>query len=60
MTTISIHADELRPGDLLDYGGRRHRITDVIRRAGSSWPFAVDGSGWAIALGRGPVNVWRG
>ena len=59
-TTISIHADQLRPGDLLDYGGRPHRITDVIRRAGSSWPIAVDGTGWAIALGQSPLSVWRG
>jgi hypothetical protein len=58
-TTISIHADEVRPGDLLNYGGRPHRITDVIRRSGSSWPIAVDGTGWAIALGHGPLSVWR-
>ena len=57
--TISIHADELRPGDLLDYDGRPHRITDVVRRPGSSWPFAVDGTGWAIALGNRPLRVWR-
>jgi hypothetical protein len=59
-TTISIHADELRPGDLLDYGGRPHRITDVIRRTGFSWPIAVDGTGWAMALGERPLSVWRG
>ncbi len=59
-TTISIHADELRAGDLVNYDGRPHRITDVIRRPGSSWPIAVDGTGWAIALGNGPVSVWRG
>jgi len=58
--TISIRADELRPGDLLDYGGQPHRITNVVRRSGSSWPIAVDGTGWAIALGRGSVSVWRG
>jgi hypothetical protein len=59
-TTISIHADDLRPGDLLDYRGQPHRITDVLRRAGWSWPIAVDGTGWAIALGNGPLSVWRG
>jgi hypothetical protein len=58
--TISIRAHELLPGDLLDYAGRPHRITDVIRRAGSSWPIAVDGTGWAIALGHSPLNVLRG
>jgi hypothetical protein len=59
-TTISIHADELRPGDLVDYGGHPHRITAVLRRAGWSWPIAVDGTGWAIALGSRPLNVRRG
>jgi hypothetical protein len=59
-TTISVHADELRPGDLLEYGGRPHRITDVVRRAGWSWPIAVDGTGWAIALDHRPVSVLRG
>ena len=57
--TINIHANELRPGDLVDHGGRWHRITDVVRRAGWSWPIAVDGTGWAIALGDSPVSVAR-
>jgi hypothetical protein len=57
--TISINADELRPGDVVDHGGRRHRITQVVRGIGASWPVAVDGTGWAIALGRQPVAVWR-
>lgn len=59
-TTISVHADELRPGDLLHHGGRRHRITGVVRNPGGSWPIAVDGTGWAIALGDRPIKVWRG
>ena len=58
--TRSIHANELRPGDLLDYDGRPHRITGILRRPGSSWPIAVDGTGWAIALGNGPFSVRRG
>jgi len=58
--TLSIRADELRPGDVLAYGGTWHRITDVIRRAGGSWPIAVDGTGWGIALGDRPVSVCRG
>jgi hypothetical protein len=58
-TNTSIHADELRPGDLLEYDGQAHRITEVRRCAGSSWPVASDGTGWAIALGRKPVRVWR-
>ena len=59
-TTISVHADELRPGDVLDYGGQTHRITDVVLRSGWSWPIAVDGTGWAIALDRRLVTVARG
>ena len=58
--TISVHADELQPGDVLEYCGRMHRITNVIRRAGWSWPIAADGTGWAIALGPTPVSVLRG
>ena len=57
--TISVRADELRAGDLLDHGGRPHRITDVVRGAGWSWPIAVDGTGWAIALDHHPVRVRR-
>jgi hypothetical protein len=57
--TISVHADDLRPGDLINYGGRPHRITDILRRAGWAWPIAVDGTGWAIALDHRPVYVWR-
>ena len=58
--TRSIHANQLRPGDVLDYGGRPHRITDIRRGPGSSWPIAVDGTGWAIALGTGPLSVRLG
>jgi hypothetical protein len=59
-TTINVHADELRPGDVLDDGGQAHRITDVVRRAGWSWPIAVDGTGWAIALDHRLVTISRG
>ena len=58
--TISITANQLRAGDVVDYGGRWHRVSDVVRRAGGSWPIAVDGTGWAIALGNRPVTVKRG
>ena len=30
--TLSISANQLRTGDVVDYGGRWHRITDVVRR----------------------------
>ena len=59
-TTISVHADELRPGDVLDYCGHAHRIVDVVRQPGWSWPIAVDGTGWAIALTSRLVTVFRG
>ena len=58
-TNISIHADELRAGDLLEYGSRSRRIIAVWRGAGSAWPVAVDGTGWAIALSDRPLRVWR-
>ena len=56
-TTISVHAHELRPGDVLDYGGHAHRITDVVQHPGWSWPIALDGTGWAIALTSRLVTV---
>jgi hypothetical protein len=57
MTTI--HADELRPGDLIAYGGQNHVITHVERGDGWAWPVAVDGTGWAIALGHQLIDVQR-
>ena len=59
MTTISVNANQLRPGDFVEYGGRQHRITDVLHRAGFSWPVAVDGTGWAMALDQRPITVRR-
>ena len=58
--TIRVHADEIRPGDVIRYRGRSHRITRVIRRAGWAWPIAADGSGWAIALDHHVVRISRG
>jgi hypothetical protein len=57
--TISVHADELRPGDVVDYHGRSHRITGVSRCAGWAWPIAIDGTGWAIALDHSLVRITR-
>jgi hypothetical protein len=54
-----IHADELHPGDTVVWEGRYHTITYVDRRDGWAWPIAVDGTGWAIALGHQPVHVNR-
>ena len=58
--SVSISANQLRAGDVVAYGGRRHHVTDVVRRIGGSWPIAVDGTGWGMALGDRPVTVWRG
>ncbi|HWM18368.1 MAG TPA: hypothetical protein VNO51_01680 [Ilumatobacteraceae bacterium] len=52
-----IFADELQPGDVVEYAGRLHTVSHVERRAGWSWPIAADGTGWAIALGHNLVNV---
>jgi hypothetical protein len=57
MTTI--HADELQPGDILEYDGRRHRATHVDRRDGWAWPVAFDGEGWAMAVGHRLIAVHR-
>jgi hypothetical protein len=56
---ITIFADELRPGDVVDYHGRPHRVACIDRRDGWAWPVAFDGTGWAIALGRELVLVTR-
>jgi hypothetical protein len=54
-----IHADELRPGDVVEYDGRRHAVCRVDRRPGWAWPIAVDDTGWAMALDHHLVDVVR-
>ncbi len=56
---IEIHADELRAGDVIEYGGQAHRVTHVVRGPGWAWPVAADDNGWAIALDHHMVAVWR-
>jgi transposase len=56
---IIIQADQVRPGDIVEYHGERHLVCDVQRRHGAAWAIACDGSGWAIALGRQPLRVRR-
>jgi hypothetical protein len=56
---ITIHADEVRPGDVIEDHGAAHRITHVARRDGWAWPVASDDTGWAIALGHRLVAVDR-
>ena len=50
-------ADALRAGDVVEYQGELHRIVRVLLDAGWAWPVAVAEGGWAIALGRTPINV---
>ena len=48
----AIHADELRPGDAVDYHGQRRVVCRIHRTDRAAWPVASDDTGWAIALGR--------
>ncbi len=57
MTTI--HASELRPGDIVMYHGESHRVAAVERHAGWAWPVAFDATGWAMALGDDTLVVDR-
>jgi hypothetical protein len=54
-----IFADELQPGDVVEYAGRFHTVSHIARQAGWSWPIAADDTGWAMALGHHPINVLR-
>ena len=56
---MRVHADEIRPGDVIRYQGHRHRIAGVSRRPGWAWSIAIDADGWAIALDDRVVSVWR-
>ena len=56
---ITIYADDLQAGDVVDYLGQRHQVTHVDRRDGWAWPVAFDDTGWAMALGHEPVVVHR-
>jgi hypothetical protein len=55
----TIFADELQPGDVIEYAGQLHTVRQVDRRAGWSWPIAVDDTGWAMALGHDLIDVLR-
>ncbi len=57
MTTI--RGIELQPGDVVVYGEHHRRITRIDRNAGWSWPVALDGNGWAMALPHGLISVHR-
>jgi len=56
---MMIVADELRPGDVVDYHGCLHQVVHVDRRDGWAWPVACDATGWAMAVGAELVVVDR-
>jgi hypothetical protein len=55
----AIHADELRPGDVVDYHGVHRVVCRIHRSQGAAWAVASDDTGWAIALGRELLLVQR-
>ena len=54
---VIIQADQIRPGDIVEYHGVRHLVSEVRRSRGSAWAIACDATGWAIALGTQPLIV---
>ena len=54
-----IAAEQLRAGDIVEYGGVLHLVAEIRRPCGAAWPLAVDHDGWAIALGAQPLLVER-
>lgn len=56
---VTIHADDLHPGDVIDYCGHLHRVTKVDRGEGWSWPVASDDEGWAMALSHDLIVLHR-
>ena len=56
---MTIHADEIRVGDVVVYDGQPHLIARIDRHAGWAWPVAVDGTGWGFALAHRPVDIER-
>jgi hypothetical protein len=54
-----IEAEQVRTGDIVEYGGEHHLVTEVRRPSGALWPVACDGAGWAIALGHQQLVVQR-
>ena len=55
----AIYADDLQPGDVVEYQGHAHQVTHIDRRAGWAWAIAFDDDGWAMALGHDLVAVHR-
>lgn len=60
MRRTTIPSLDVEVGDVIDDGGRPHRVTHVDRHGGWAWPIAFDDDGWAMALGPVLVEVRRG
>jgi hypothetical protein len=54
-----IAAEQLKAGDIVEYGGARHLVAEIRRPCGAAWSVAVDHDGWAIALGSQPLHIER-
>jgi hypothetical protein len=54
-----IAAEQLRAGDIVEYGGTRQLVAEIRRPCRAAWPVAVDRDDWAIALGSQLLRVER-
>ena len=54
---VIIPADQVRPGDIVEYHGVRHLVSEVRRVAAPPGRWRCDATGWAIALGTQPLIV---
>jgi hypothetical protein len=54
-----IAAEQLRAGDIVEYGGAPHLIAEIRRPCRAARPMAVDRHAWAIALGSQLLRVER-
>jgi hypothetical protein len=54
-----IEAEQVLAGDIVEYDGVCHLVTEVRRPTGALWPVACDADGWAIALGHQRIAVQR-
>lgn len=56
---VTIHTEELKPGDVVEDHGIAHRVAHIERQPGWAFPVAFDDAGWGIALGHDLVLVDR-
>jgi hypothetical protein len=58
-SVTTIYADDLQPGDVVDYHGHAHQVTHIDRRNEWAGPIAFDDAGWAWRVGHELVAVHR-